>query len=135
MRQVPAPAAFPPPSPGAGSKARQANRVVHNRFPQMSKEKDRVDRRQAYELEVLSAFARFGNRAPELSDADRDNEILAQRRFFAALSAFKREVQAALNLSELRKDALTELLAHLDDTAPDALAWEEAIADSRSGYR
>lgn len=92
-----------------------------------------MDRRQAYELEVLGAFARFGSRTPAISDADRDSEILAQRTFFAALAHFKREVQAARDLSELRKDALSDLLAHLDDTTPDALAWDEAIAEARLG--
>lgn len=93
-----------------------------------------MDRRQAYELEILSTFARLGQRMPGISDADRDNEILAQRTFFAALTAFKREVQAALDLSELRKDALSDLLAHLDDTTPDAEAWDEAIANAQRGY-
>jgi hypothetical protein len=51
-----------------------------------------VDRRQAYEVEVLSTFARLGRVAPEISDADRDHEFRAQRLFFSALDAFKSEV-------------------------------------------
>jgi len=93
-----------------------------------------VDRRQAYELEFLSTFARLGRRSPELSDADRDREYLARRSFFAALADFRRAVESAQSLSDLRKDALTDLLATLDDCVPDALAWEEAISDARKGY-
>jgi hypothetical protein len=93
-----------------------------------------VDRRQAYEVEVLSTFARLGRAAPELSDADRDHEYRAQRMFFTALDAFKSEVHTAAALSELRKDALSELLATLSDATPDATAWDEAIADKRRGY-
>jgi hypothetical protein len=74
-----------------------------------------VDRRQAYEVEVLSTFARLGRAAPEISDADRDHEYRAQRIFFSALDAFKSEVQTAAALSELRRDALGELLATLWD--------------------
>lgn len=93
-----------------------------------------MDRRHAYEIELLSAFARFGRRAPEISDADRDREILAQRSFFAALASFRRDVQSALDLSGLRKDALGDLLVHLDDATPDAQAWDEAIVEARRGY-
>jgi hypothetical protein len=95
-----------------------------------------VDRRQAYELEILSTFARMGarTRAPELSDADRDQEFLAQKTFFAALTDFRREVESAQSLTGLRKDALSDLLAALADAAPDAEAWDEAIANARMGY-
>jgi hypothetical protein len=93
-----------------------------------------VDRRQAYEVEVLSTFARLGRAAPEISDADRDHEYRAQRMFFSALDAFKSQVQTAAALTELRKDALGELLATLSDATPDAMAWDEAIADRRRGY-
>ena len=92
-----------------------------------------MDRRQAYELEILSTFARLG-RAPELSDADRDGEYLAQKTFFAALAGFRGHVETAQSLTELRKDALTDLLATLSDTAPDMEAWTEAIANARRGY-
>ena len=93
-----------------------------------------MDRRQAYEVEVLSTFARLGKAAPEISDADRDHEYRAQRMFFSALDAFKSEVQTAANLTELRKDALGELLATLSDATPDATAWDEAVAAARLGY-
>lgn len=93
-----------------------------------------MDRRRAYESELLSTFARLGRRAPELSDTDRDDEFLAQRTFFAALDAFKSEVQTAASLSDLRKDALDELLVTLSDATPDAAAWDEAISDARRGY-
>jgi hypothetical protein len=93
-----------------------------------------VDRRQAYEVGVLSTFARLGRAAPEISDADRDHEVQAQRMFFAALGAFKSEVQTAAALTELRKDVLGELLDTLSDATPDATAWDEAIADNRRGY-
>jgi len=93
-----------------------------------------VDRRQAYEVEVLSTFARLGKAAPEISDTDRDHEYRAQRMFFTALDAFKREVQTAAALTELSKDALDELLAALSDATPDATAWDEAVAAARLGY-
>jgi hypothetical protein len=95
-----------------------------------------VDRRQAYEVEVLSTFARLGRAAPEISDADRDHEYRAQRMFFSALDTFKIEVQTAASLTELRKDALVELLAILSDATPDATAWDEAVAvaAARLGY-
>jgi hypothetical protein len=93
-----------------------------------------VDRRQAYEVEVLSTFARLGRAAPEISDADRDHEFQAQRMFFLALNAFKSEVQTAAALTELRNDALGELLATLFDATPDATAWDEAIAERQRGY-
>ncbi len=95
-----------------------------------------MDRRQAYECDVLSTFADLarGGWTPELSDADRDREYRAQQTFFTALDAFRTDVQSAAALTSLRKDALTELLASLDDAAPDATAWDEAIADARKGY-
>ena len=92
-----------------------------------------MDRRQAYELEILSTFSRLGA-TPELSDADRDDEFLAQKTFFAALADFRRDVESARSLTNLRKDALSELLATLSDAAPDATAWDEAISDRRRGY-
>jgi hypothetical protein len=115
----------PPSQPGL----RQANRV-HND----PKEITRVDRRRAYEVEVLSTFARLGKAAPELSDADRDHEVQAQRMFFTALDAFKSEVRSAAALTDLRKDALGELLATLHDATPDATAWDEAIVEARRSY-
>ena len=93
-----------------------------------------MDRRQAYEVEVLSTFARLGRAAPEISDADRDHEYRAQRMFFTALDAFKSDVQTAASLTELRKDALSDLLATLSDATPDATAWDEAIAEARRSY-
>jgi hypothetical protein len=95
-----------------------------------------LDRRQAYEYDVLSTFADLarGRQAPELSDADRDREYRAQQTFFTALDAFKTDVQSAATLTSLRRDALTELLASLDDSAPDATAWDEAIVEARRGY-
>ena len=98
-----------------------------------------MDRRQAYEAELLATFARLGSGArtgataerPGLSDADRDNEWRAQNNFFAALEIFRRAVHAAAALTSLRKDALDELLTRLDDAIPDTLAWDEAIAEAR----
>ena len=92
------------------------------------------ERRRAYERELLSTFANIARRAPELSDADRDGEFRAQQLFFAALAEFKTRVNDALSSTALRKDALTELLAGLDDAAPDPAAWDEAVSDARRGY-
>ena len=92
------------------------------------------ERRRAYERELLSTFANIARRAPELSDADRDGEYRAQRVFFAALEEFKAQVNDALRSTSLRRDALTEMLAGLDDAAPDPLAWDEAVSDARRGY-
>lgn len=93
-----------------------------------------MDRRQAYEAQVLATFARLGRAAPEISDTDRDHEYRAQRIFFSALDAFKSEVQTAAALTELRKNALDELLVILSDATPDATAWDEAVAEARRGY-
>jgi len=93
-----------------------------------------VDHRQAYETEVLSTFARLGSRTPGISDSDRDNEYRAQRIFFAALAGFKRDVENARALTELRKDALGDLLDALCDATPDETAWDEAIIEARREY-
>ena len=92
-----------------------------------------MDRRRAYELEILFTFARLG-RAPELSDADRDQEFQARKIFFAALDTFKSEVRSAAALTGLRKDALRDLLVTVADAMPDPDAWDEAISDSIRGY-
>jgi hypothetical protein len=97
------------------------------------------ERRRAYERELLSTFAAIattamGRRAPELSDADRDGEFRAQQLFFAALAEFKTQVNDALRSTSLRQDALKDLLAGLDDAAPDPAAWDEAVFDARRGY-
>jgi hypothetical protein len=90
-----------------------------------------MDARQAYERGVLSAFARLaGRRAPGLSDADRDREYRAQRLFYAALDRFRGAVETAAPLTELRKDALADLLSGLADTTPSRTAWDEAIAEA-----
>lgn len=96
-------------------------------------------RQREYERELLSTFANLwganlARRAPELSDADRDGEYRAQQMFFVALEEFKAKVNDALLSTALRKDALTELLAGLDDAAPDPAAWDEAVSDARRGY-
>ena len=97
-----------------------------------------MDRRQAYETEVLSTFARLGahsgSRAPEISDEDRDKEYRARRIFCTALTRFKQDIEAASSLTDLRRDALGDLLNALADTAPDMTAWDEAIAAARNGY-
>jgi hypothetical protein len=91
----------------------------------------RINSRRAYEAQVLSTFARLaGRRAPGLSDADRDGEHRAQQIFYGALARFRSAVQDAAPLSDLRKDALADLLAGLDDTTPDRRAWDEAIAEA-----
>lgn len=93
-----------------------------------------MDQRRAYEDEVLATFSRLASRAPEISDADRDSEYRAQRIFFAALAGFRSEVESARALTGLRKDALDDLLDTLCDATPNALAWDEAIADARRGW-
>jgi hypothetical protein len=40
-------------------------------------------------------------------------------------------VADAAPLTELRRDALDDLLAGLADTTPDRRAWDEAIAEAR----
>lgn len=91
-----------------------------------------MDRRQAYERNVLSSFARLADRrAPGLSDEDHDGEYRAQRIFYDALSRFRARIADAAPLTELRRDALDDLLAGLADTTPDRRAWDEAIAEAR----
>jgi hypothetical protein len=90
--------------------------------------------RRAYERDVLAGFARLaGRRAPGLSDQDRDGEYRAQSLFYAALARFKGEVEGAAPLTDLRRDALGDLLAGLADATPDRRAWDEAIAEARHG--
>ena len=93
-----------------------------------------MDRRQAYENEVLATFSRLGSRPPEISDEECEREYRAQRIFFTALISFRRDIESAAALSELRKDALGDLLNVLRDAAPDRHAWDEAISDQRRGY-
>ena len=90
--------------------------------------------RREYEQGVLSAFARLaGRRAPGISDETLGHEQRAQRIFYDALARFRAEVRAADTLTDLRREALAELLAGLDDTTPDRKAWDEAIAEARNG--
>ncbi len=92
--------------------------------------------RQAYEQDVLSTFARLaGRRAPGISDADRDDEYRAQQIFYTALDRFRAQVADASPLTDLRRDALSDLLANLDDTTPDRRAWDEAIMEARRDAR
>ena len=89
-----------------------------------------MDARYAYERELLSAFARLAaKRAPGLSDG-RDGEYRAQQIFYAALARFQGAVESAVPLTDLRKDALAELLGGLADTTPSRRAWDEAIAEA-----
>ena len=91
----------------------------------------RIGARRDYERQVLSTFARLaGRRAPGLSDADLGGEHRAQQIFYGALARFRAAVADAALLTDLRKDALADLLAGLDDTTPDRCAWDEAIAEA-----
>ena len=87
--------------------------------------------RGAYERDVLSSFARLGRRrAPGLSDEDRDREFEAQHIFYAALTRFEGAVKEAHPLTQLRADALSDLLVALSDTAPDRARWTHAITEA-----
>ena len=91
-------------------------------------------RRSDYEQDVLSSFARLA-RAPGISDDTRDGEYRAQQIFYAALEKFRADVANATPLTDLRRDALGDLLAGLEDTTPDRRAWDEAIVEARSDAR
>lgn len=92
--------------------------------------------RQDYEQEVLSTFARLaGRRAPGISDETRGGEYRAQQIFYTALARFRAQVQDASPLTDLRRDALSDLLANLDDTTPNRRAWDEAIHEARNDAR
>jgi hypothetical protein len=89
-------------------------------------------RRHDYEQDVLSTFARLaGRRAPGISDETRDGEYRAQQIFYAALDRFRADVTNAAPFTDLRRDALGDLLDSLTDTAPDRRAWDEAIIGAR----
>lgn len=89
-------------------------------------------RRHDYEQDVLSTFARLaGPRAPGISDETRDGEYRAQQIFYTALDRFRADVASAAPFTDLRRDALGDLLAGLDDTTPDRRAWDEAIIGAR----
>jgi hypothetical protein len=91
-----------------------------------------MDRRQAYERNLLSTFARLAERrAPGIADDARDGEHRAQTIFYDALTRFRADVEEAAPLTDLRRDALDDLLTSLDDTTPDRRAWDEAIAEAR----
>ena len=89
-------------------------------------------RRHDYEQDVLSTFARLaGRRAPGISDETRYGEYRAQQIFYTALDRFRADVANAAPFTDLRRDALGDLLAGLDDTTPDRRAWDEAIIGAR----
>ena len=89
-------------------------------------------RRRDYEQDVLSSFARLaGHRAPGISDESLDGEYRAQRIFYAALDRFRTDVADAAPFTDLRRDALNDLLDGLADTTPDRRAWDEAIIGAR----
>lgn len=92
-----------------------------------------MNARHAYEQDVLSTFARLaGRRAPGIADEDRDGEYRAQDIFYTALDRFRAQVKDAAPLTDLRRDALADLIAALDDTTPDRRAWDEAIMEARN---
>ena len=93
-------------------------------------------RRHDYEQDVLSTFARLaGRRAPGISDETRDGEYRAQQIFYAALDRFRADVANAAPFTDLRRDALGDLLAGLEDTTPDRRAWDEAIQEAINDAR
>ncbi len=95
-----------------------------------------MNARHAYEQDVLSTFAALaGRRAPGIADEDRDGEYRAQTIFYTALDRFRAQVANAAPLTDLRRDALADLIAALDDTTPDRHAWDEAIIGARRDAR
>ncbi len=93
-------------------------------------------RRHEYEQDVISSFARLsGRRAPGIGDETRDGEYRAQQIFYAALDRFRADVANAAPFTELRRDALGDLLDGLTDTTPDRRAWDEAIIGARRDAR
>ena len=91
-------------------------------------------RRHEYEQDVLSSFARLAG-APGISDETRDGEYRAQQIFYAALDRFRADVANATPFTGLRRDALGDLLAGLEDTTPDRRAWDEAIQEAINDAR
>jgi len=91
-------------------------------------------RRHEYEQDVLSSFARLAG-APGISDETRDGEYRAQQIFYAALDRFRADVANAAPFTDLRRDALGDLLDSLTDTTPDRRAWDEAILEALSDAR
>ena len=87
-------------------------------------------RRRDYEQDVLSTFARLAGR-PGISDETLDGEYRAQRIFYAALDRFRTDVANAAPFTDLRRDALSDLLDGLSDITPDRRAWDEAIVEAR----
>ncbi|MEO8895041.1 MAG: hypothetical protein ABI450_04105 [Rhizomicrobium sp.] len=95
-----------------------------------------MNARHAYEQDVLSTFARLaGRRAPGISDETRDGEYRAQQIFYTALDRFRTQVADAAPLTDLRRDALADLIAALDDTTPNRRAWDEAIMGAHRDAR
>lgn len=95
-----------------------------------------MDARRAYEQDVLSTFAGLaGARQPGMSDQDHHNEHRAQSIFYAALERFRADVANAAPFTDLRRDALDDLLGLLNDAAPDRAAWDEAINSKLRGWK
>ena len=93
-----------------------------------------MNARHAYEQDVLSTFASLAG-APGIADEDRDGEYRAQTIFYTALDRFRAQVAHAAPLTDLRRDALADLIAALDDTTPNRRAWDEAIMEARRDAR
>jgi hypothetical protein len=91
-------------------------------------------RRNDYEQDVISTFARLAG-APGISDESLDGEYRAQQIFYAALERFRADVANATPLTDLRREALSDLLDGLTDTTPDRRAWDEAIIGARRDAR
>jgi hypothetical protein len=91
-------------------------------------------RRHDYEQDVLSTFARLAGR-PGIADETRDGEYRAQRIFYTALERFRADVANAAPFTDLRRDALGDLLDTLIDTTPDRRAWDEAIVEAINDAR
>jgi hypothetical protein len=91
--------------------------------------------KEQYERELLdrvvSLFPRPMPAAPRLDIADIARELSAQKLFYTALAEFRSKVQDIILLTDLRKEALTELLAWVDDCVPEERVWNEAINEGR----
>ena len=90
--------------------------------------------RQDYEREILSTFARIARGEPGISDADKNGEYAAMKVFYPALEAFLTAVKFCAENSDLRGDMFRDILQSLEDNAPDAEIWEEAIINAKRGY-
>jgi hypothetical protein len=90
--------------------------------------------RHEYEMDTVRDLTAPFRAVPALSDVDRDAEWTAQNILYAVLNEARPKLLNAAALSDLRREAIQDLIAAIDDARPDRGAWDEAINAKRRGW-